>query len=96
MFVSNNSFISEFVEFFIRSMSLLCHEDFIDNASSLKTQLNQQKSVVDNLVSNTWATIVISLLSSVHHCSPLSRQDLVSWKMALEKRQLPEAERKVA
>ncbi|XP_028181200.1 uncharacterized protein LOC114368053 isoform X5 [Glycine soja] len=27
--------------------------------------------------------------------SPLSRQDLVSWKMALEKRQLPEANRKV-
>ncbi|XP_015878134.3 uncharacterized protein LOC107414507 isoform X3 [Ziziphus jujuba] len=27
--------------------------------------------------------------------SPLSRQDLVSWKMALEKRQLPEADRKV-
>ncbi|XP_014514023.1 uncharacterized protein LOC106772249 isoform X2 [Vigna radiata var. radiata] len=26
--------------------------------------------------------------------SPLSRQDLVSWKMALEKRQLPEADRK--
>lgn len=28
-------------------------------------------------------------------CSPLSRQDLVSWKMALEKRQLPEANKKV-
>ncbi|KAL5173712.1 hypothetical protein HKD37_16G046202 [Glycine soja] len=28
--------------------------------------------------------------------SPLSRQDLVSWKMALQKRQLPEADRKVA
>ncbi|XP_022736015.1 plectin-like isoform X6 [Durio zibethinus] len=27
--------------------------------------------------------------------SPLSRQDLVSWKMALEKRQLPEADRKI-
>ncbi|PON51725.1 GPI-anchored adhesin-like protein [Parasponia andersonii] len=27
--------------------------------------------------------------------SPLSRQDLVSWKMALEKRHLPEADRKV-
>ncbi|KAJ1399222.1 hypothetical protein SESBI_30499 [Sesbania bispinosa] len=27
--------------------------------------------------------------------SPLSRQDLVSWKMALEKRQLPEADRKM-
>ncbi|XP_050221475.1 uncharacterized protein LOC126671730 isoform X2 [Mercurialis annua] len=27
--------------------------------------------------------------------SPLSRQDLVSWKMALEKRQLPEADKKV-
>ncbi|GFZ15354.1 hypothetical protein Acr_24g0015440 [Actinidia rufa] len=27
--------------------------------------------------------------------SPLSRQDLVTWKMALEKRQLPEADRKV-
>lgn len=27
--------------------------------------------------------------------SPLSRQDLVSWKMALEKRSLPEADRKV-
>ncbi|KAG4952499.1 hypothetical protein JHK85_046366 [Glycine max] len=27
--------------------------------------------------------------------SPLSRQDLVSWKMALQKRQLPEADRKV-
>ncbi|EEF49093.1 conserved hypothetical protein [Ricinus communis] len=27
--------------------------------------------------------------------SPLSRQDLVSWKMALEKRQLPEANRKI-
>ncbi|KAF3432973.1 hypothetical protein FNV43_RR24075 [Rhamnella rubrinervis] len=27
--------------------------------------------------------------------SPLSRQDLVSWKMTLEKRQLPEADRKV-
>ncbi|KAJ9679453.1 hypothetical protein PVL29_021398 [Vitis rotundifolia] len=27
--------------------------------------------------------------------SPLSRQDLVSWKMALEKRQLPETEKKV-
>ncbi|KAE8729942.1 hypothetical protein F3Y22_tig00003041pilonHSYRG00266 [Hibiscus syriacus] len=26
---------------------------------------------------------------------PLSRQDLVSWKMALEKRQLPEADRKI-
>ncbi|KAK4571602.1 hypothetical protein RGQ29_030131 [Quercus rubra] len=26
--------------------------------------------------------------------SPLSRQDLISWKMALEKRQLPEADRK--
>ncbi|XP_059450167.1 uncharacterized protein LOC132181114 isoform X2 [Corylus avellana] len=27
--------------------------------------------------------------------SPLSRQDLISWKMALEKRQLPEADRKM-
>ncbi|CAN0891739.1 hypothetical protein LINGRAHAP2_LOCUS17144 [Linum grandiflorum] len=27
--------------------------------------------------------------------SPLSRQDLVSWKMALEKRQLPEADKKI-
>nr|XP_023914888.1 uncharacterized protein LOC112026435 isoform X2 [Quercus suber] len=27
--------------------------------------------------------------------SPLSRQDLISWKMALEKRQLPEADRKL-
>ncbi|KAG4187376.1 hypothetical protein ERO13_A08G099000v2 [Gossypium hirsutum] len=27
--------------------------------------------------------------------SPLSRQDLVSWKMALEKRQLPEADREI-
>ncbi|XWS48452.1 hypothetical protein CRYUN_Cryun13aG0078200 [Craigia yunnanensis] len=27
--------------------------------------------------------------------SPLSRQDLVSWKLALEKRQLPEADRKI-
>ncbi|CAJ2666760.1 unnamed protein product [Trifolium pratense] len=27
--------------------------------------------------------------------SPLSRQDLVSWKMTLEKRQLPEADRKI-
>ncbi|XP_010550554.1 PREDICTED: uncharacterized protein LOC104821392 isoform X2 [Tarenaya hassleriana] len=27
--------------------------------------------------------------------SPLSRQDLISWKMALEKRQLPEADKKV-
>ncbi|GMI75520.1 hypothetical protein like AT5G23890 [Hibiscus trionum] len=27
--------------------------------------------------------------------SPLSRQDLVSWKMALEKRQLPETDRKI-
>ncbi|XVF53591.1 hypothetical protein PTKIN_Ptkin05aG0110600 [Pterospermum kingtungense] len=27
--------------------------------------------------------------------SPLSRQDLVSWKMALEKRQLPEADQKI-
>lgn len=27
--------------------------------------------------------------------SPLSRQDLVSWKMALEQRQLPEADRKI-
>ncbi|KAJ1399224.1 hypothetical protein SESBI_30501 [Sesbania bispinosa] len=30
-----------------------------------------------------------------HPESPLSRQDLVSWKMALEKRQLPEADRKL-
>ncbi|KNA25357.1 hypothetical protein SOVF_007250 isoform A [Spinacia oleracea] len=29
-----------------------------------------------------------------HPNSPLSRQDLVTWKMALEKRQLPEADRK--
>lgn len=29
-----------------------------------------------------------------HPDSPLSRQDLVTWKMALEKRQLPEADRK--
>jgi hypothetical protein len=28
-------------------------------------------------------------------CSPLSRQDLVSWKMALDKRQLPEVDRNV-
>ncbi|XP_077241870.1 uncharacterized protein LOC143882253 isoform X2 [Tasmannia lanceolata] len=27
--------------------------------------------------------------------SPLSRQDLISWKMALEKRQLPDADRKI-
>ncbi|KAK9293281.1 hypothetical protein L1049_021273 [Liquidambar formosana] len=27
--------------------------------------------------------------------SPLSRQDLISWKMALEKRQLPEADKKI-
>lgn len=30
-----------------------------------------------------------------HPNSPLSRQDLVTWKMALEKRQLPEADRKI-
>lgn len=28
-------------------------------------------------------------------CSPVSRQDLVSWKMALDKRQLPEVDRNV-
>jgi hypothetical protein len=28
-------------------------------------------------------------------CSPLSRQDLVSWKMALDRRQLPEVDRNV-
>ena len=40
--------------------------------------------------------IFISLFFYYPYCSPLSRQDLISWKMALEKRQLPEAVRKVA
>jgi hypothetical protein len=35
------------------------------------------------------------LFSEIPYCSPLSRQDLVSWKMALEKRHLPEADKKV-
>ncbi|MFQ6630990.1 hypothetical protein Gotur_009664 [Gossypium turneri] len=36
------------------------------------------------------------LISFLFLCSsPLSRQDLVSWKMALEKRQLPEADKKI-
>jgi hypothetical protein len=37
----------------------------------------------------------IKLLISCLPFSPLSRQDLVSWKMALDKRQLPEVDRNV-
>lgn len=41
-----------------------------------------------------WFLIVVVIIK-FYHCSPLSRQDLVSWKMALEKRQFPEADKKV-
>lgn len=37
----------------------------------------------------------IKFLISCLLFSPLSRQDLVSWKMALDKRQLPEVDRNV-
>lgn len=41
-------------------------------------------------------TLLFVLIKTPYlHCSPVSRQDLVSWKMALDKRQLPEVDRNV-
>jgi hypothetical protein len=57
-------------------------------------------SFVSNMCSNIilynfMIHLFVIVLIKFCHCSPLSRQDLVSWKMALDKRQLPEADKKV-
>ncbi|KAH9677779.1 GPI-anchored adhesin-like protein [Citrus sinensis] len=47
----------------------------------------------DLCIRREYARWLVSASSTL--TSPLSRQDLVSWKMALEKRQLPEANKKI-
>lgn len=43
---------------------------FQDNASSLKAQLDQQKGVVDNLVSNTKVRTALTV-ALMHYTTPL-------------------------
>ncbi|KAA3455834.1 plectin-like isoform X5 [Gossypium australe] len=64
---------------------------FYFSPESLLLYLRIQACITSGFLLSFHFLISFLFLSS----SPLSRQDLVSWKMALEKRQLPEADKKI-
>ncbi|KAJ6374913.1 hypothetical protein OIU78_030402 [Salix suchowensis] len=74
--------------------SKLSNHDLL--SSSVENQSPFYFAAESNIILyNFMIHLFVIVLIKFCHCGPLSRQDLVSWKMVLDKRQLPEADKKM-
>ncbi|WVY96822.1 hypothetical protein V8G54_028973 [Vigna mungo] len=94
--LSRKTISKVFPAMYIENVTELAFDDITSEDPDFSSiQGLAEAGLIESRLSRSLAVIVIPFSLICISRSPLSRQDLVSWKMVLEKRQLPEADGKM-